>query len=151
MGKPSEKLDQTGLSLDEIAKRSDVMRWKILELLNEHGELTIRELALKLRVTVPHLRNHTKLLLKMKCIDNHKQGLETFIRPTGIPYIPCRKSTAHKRTAEDREAAENPHMRVVRLLDREPKSVSKEEHKAARRASKHSVWVNSSFSMFDGW
>jgi len=150
MGKPSDKMDMTGMNVNQIAKRSDELRDTILTYLTTVDYATIAQIAQHTNTTVPHIRNHTKLLIQLGCMVKHGHGIGTTYSTTHMPYRPVRKSPAHKLHAEQ-EAAQQSHVRVVKLLDRRPHEISKEEHEASRRRYLRSAFTSSSMGMFDGF
>lgn len=151
MGKPSPELSVEGMRKEDINKRSDTIRNAVISLLTERGELSIKELAGRVRLSVPTLRNHTKLLVKMGCIEKRKHGLDTFYAATGKPYVPERRHSHHKRIQDELDTQKLPGARLIRLLDRNPADISKEEHMAARRRSSSSSFTGCSMGMFDSF
>jgi DNA-binding Lrp family transcriptional regulator len=151
MGKPSPELSVEGMRKEDIHKRSDALRSTVIKLLTERGELSIKELAGRVRLSVPALRNHTRVLVKMGCIERRKYGLDTFYLVTDKPYVPERKHSHHKRIQNEVDVQRLPGARVIRLLDRNPADISKEEHRAARRSSISSSFTGCSMGMFDSF
>lgn len=150
MGRPSDKHDTTGLNAQQIARRSDDIRESVLKYLLTVDHVTIEDIANHAQTTITHIRNHMKVLMAAGCITKHGHGRGTTYTTTRIPYRPVRKSAAHKFYAEQ-EASQQPGIRIIKLLDRRPHEISKEEHEASRRRYLRSAITGSSMGMFDSY
>lgn len=148
--KDTVKFDRTGLTKEEIDARTDQNRAHMLDYITAtNGTVTIQMCAKKIGVTYDAARNYGNYLVKLGCVTKSKIGSETYYKPTGRPYIIVRKNS--KREAADDGILNIPQARVIRLMDRKPSEVSKQEHQAGRRATTRSGWSGSSMNMFDSW
>jgi hypothetical protein len=140
---------KSGMTKQEIIDRTDKLRQEMLALLIERGPTSLRVVAGKLGISYDASRAYGNHLVICGAAIKEKIGLDTYFSATGGEYKHLRKSSHAKAPPPDRENT-NPHMRTIKLLDRKPEQISKQEHNAARRSSTISV-RGSSMSMFDGY
>lgn len=147
-------ISRKGLTRTELFERTDRLREQLLQIITERGATPIRVLAPKLGLSYDTTRNHGLYLVSIEAATTYKVGLDTFFEATGAPYRVQRRRDGPKKKPEAiaAEAAipHNPHMRVIKLLDRDPKTISKDEHKANRRGVSLTV-RGSSMGMFDSY
>lgn len=148
--KPKERkpfIFGTGFTKAEINARTDRLRKEMLDYVLAHGETPLRVYSRHVGLTHDSIRNYANYLIRIGCMTKRKDGLDTFYTATGKPYESVRKSTVK----EDDPAivTGNPHARVIRLLDRAPKDVSKQEHQQHRRTNSRSAFTSSSMGLFD--
>ena len=140
---------KTGMTKLEIIERTDKLRQEMLAILVQRGTTSLRVVAVKLGISYDAARSYGNHLVICGAATKEKVGMDTHFTATGKEYQHLRKASYIKAPAPDRENT-NPHMRTIKLLDRKPSEISKEEHNAARRKSTMSI-RGSSMSMFDGF
>ena len=144
------KFDRTGLTKDEINARTDQLREEMLKYIDDmKGKATIRMCAKKIGVTYDAARNYGNYLAKTGSITKVTGGYETLYCSTGRAYQGQRRNSKGESDADG--ILNIPQARVIRLMDRKPSEVSKQEHQAGRRATTRSGWSGSSMNMFDSW
>lgn len=151
MARVRTELSRVGLPMEELYARTDKFRRGIIDAAIEQDGITVRELAMKFRTTMEHARNHTDTLVTMGCLEKHRGGYEIVLKATGKPYEPTRKVQKKVSAAVKMAEQQLPHGRIIKLLDRRPHEVSKQEHEANRRRSSRSVFTGSTMGMFDGY
>lgn len=144
----SIEFSMADVSKDDVNARCDYVRHKILEFLAMRGEATVFTIANFLSMPPENVRSHTKLLINMKCMEKRKEGTQTFYSATGVPYEMKRRTPTHKVDAI-KALQKTPNARIIRLLDRNPSEISKEEHKANRRKGAYLGVSSSTMGMFD--
>ena len=139
-----------GLTRQEVFDRVDMLRQAMLRMVTERGATPMRVIAANLGVSYDVTRSYGNYLVSIDAITRERIGNETFYTATGNPYKTLRNSTEPKAVVKTIVEPSNPHARTIRLLDRKPHEISKQEHDAARRSSRMSS-RGSSMSMFDGF
>ena len=140
---------KSGMTKLEIIERTDKLRQEMLAILVERGPTSLRVVAGKLGISYDASRAYGNHLVVCGAATKEKIGMDTYFVATGGEYKALRKQSYVKAPPPDRENT-NPHMRTIKLLDRNPDQISKQEHDAARRTSTLSM-RGSSMSMFDGF
>ena len=130
---------------EEMLQRTDEMREKTFEILTKDQTTNVRLLSKQLNVHFDAARSYADYLVKINAATKYRQGLDTFYVATGKPYVRAVRKTFGKESMKN----PNPHGRIIRLLDRKPDEVSKDEHLAARKKN-HVTYQRSSMGMFDG-
>lgn len=142
-------ISRTGMTRQEIFERSDRLRQELLALIQSNGPTTIRVLAGRMKLSYDAVRSYGNHLVVIGAAEKRKVGMDTEYTATGLPYKDIRKQSSVKCTDKE-ETNATPHLRIIRLLDRKPYEVSKDEHNANRRSVKSAV-RGSSMAMFDGF
>ncbi len=140
---------KSGMTKQEIIERTDRLRQEMLAILVERGQTSIRVVAGKLGISYDAARAYGNHLVVCGAAIKEKIGMDTYFSATGGEYKHLRK-LSHVKAPPPTPENTNPHMRTIKLLDRKPDQISKQEHDAARRSATVAP-RGSSMSMFDAY
>ena len=144
---------RTGITRAEVFERTDRLRQEVLAIITARGATPVRVITTRLGVSYDAARNYGLYLVAIEAAISYKIGLDTFFEATGNPYYAMKRWVGTKKPVDHVNPmtpveSVNPNMRTIRLLDRDPKDISKDEHNANRRSVRASI-RGSSMAMFD--
>lgn len=146
----SSNIYRSGITRAEVFERTDKLRQEVLAIITARGATPVRVIATQMGISYDAARNYGGYLVSIEAATKFKVGLDTYFEVTGKPYYNQKRATGVKKVTDtEKEAAPvNPYLRVIKLMDRDPKDISKDEHNTNRRSVRASI-RGSSMAMFD--